>query len=342
MEYTRIDSAALQNLATRVFCHAGVPLQDAEPASRILVEADMMGVGTHGVMRLDGYAARLCSGGMNRNARIAVDRRGPSLALVDGDNGLGPAVGSRALAEALDLARETGLAYVGCRNSNHFGALASYAVQACDAGFVFFGGTNASTTICPWGGRQARLGNNPMSIAAPCRDGLHFILDMAMSVVARGKIRAARDAGLAIPDTWAVDADGFPATDPVRALAGFLMPVGGYKGSGLAMAIDILAGVLTGGRFLSDISSWSEQPDMPSGVGHFFVLIDPDRLVGRENFASAMDRFRGIVLSTPPAAASKPVVLPGQTEQERRRKALEEGIDIPSPLLASIEALAGA
>lgn len=339
-KYTKIDVVSLKKLAVDVFCHAGLSAADAAAAAQILVEADMMGTSTHGVLRLQSYTDRLRSAGINRNPRITVDKRAPSLALVDGDNGLGPVVADRALKAALEMVRETGMAYVGCRNSNHFGALAPYAIQACEAGFVFMGGTNASTTICPWGGKEARLGNNPFSIAAPCRDGFHFILDMAMSVAARGKIRAARDNDEPIPEGWAVDKNGLPTTDPIAALSGFLLPMGGHKGSGFSMAVDMLAGVLTGGRFLNTISSWADDPDVPSGVGHFFILIDPDRLIGRENFALAMDRFRRIVLDTPRAVESAPVVLPGQIEQTRRQRALAEGIEIPTQLLESIKTLA--
>jgi len=336
----RIDVASLNQLSIDALCRAGLSSDDAAMATEILVAADMMGVGTHGVSRLEVYTDRLRSGGMNPRARIEVDRRAPSLALVDGDNGLGPVVGGKALNAALDMVRETGMAYAGCRNSNHFGALMPYALRACEAGYVFIGGTNASTTICPWGGRQARLGNNPFSIAAPCADGFHFILDMAMSVAARGKIRVARDNGEPIPEGWAVDKNGLPTTDPAAALAGFLLPMGGHKGSGLSLAVDMLSGVLTGGRFLNTISSWVDNPGDPSGVGHFFILIDPARLIGRENFAQAMGRFREIVLSTPPADESTPVILPGQIEQARRQKALAQGIDIPGGLLASLKALA--
>lgn len=338
--YTKIDATSLKNLSIEVFCRAGILPEDARMASEILIEADLMGVSTHGVLRLQSYTDRLRSGGMKRDARITIDKRAPSLALVDGDNGLGPLIGAKALNAALEMVRETGIAYVGCRNSNHFGALAPYAIQACEAGFVFMGATNASTTICPWGGKEARLGNNPFSIAAPRRGDLHFILDMAMSVAARGKIRAARDNGEPIPAGWAVDENGLPTTDPRQALAGFLLPMGGYKGSGFSMAVDILAGVLTGARFLTDISSWADNPDEPSGIGHFFVLIDPDRLIGRENFAAAMNRFCDTVLSTPAADVTQPVLLPGQIEQAHRQKALAEGIDIPADLLESIKALA--
>src|SRR3546814_14123563 len=125
--------------------------------------------------------------------------------------------------------------------------------------------TNASTTIAPWGGREARLGNNPLSIAAPCPKPPHFLLDMAMSVAARGKIRKARDEGSSIPEGWAVDAAGKPTTDPVAALGGFLLPFGAHKGSGLSQAIELLSGVLAGGRFLPAIHTWPDFPAQPTG-----------------------------------------------------------------------------
>ncbi len=336
----KIDVASLKSLAAEVLRRAGVPDDEAVMASDILVEADMMGIGTHGVLRLEGYVGRMRSGGINPAANITQVRRSASLALVDGADGLGPVVGGQALDLGIEMSKESGIAYIGCRNSNHFGALAPYAFRACEAGLVFIGGTNASTTICPWGGKEARLGNNPMSIAAPRMGAFHFILDMAMSVAARGKIRAARDKGEAIPEGWAIDKDGRPATDPVAALGGYLLPVGGHKGSGLSMAIDILSGVLTGGRFLNTVASWVDTPELPSGVGHFFLLIDPDRLIGNDIFLAAMDSFCNIVLSTPAAEESAPVTLPGYGHQKHRQQVLEHGVEIPAQLLDSLRVLA--
>ncbi len=335
-----IDVPSLTQLSVDAFRNAGLSLGDAEISARILVDADMMGLSTHGVVRIPVYADRMRRGGVDPSAVVSVDKRAPSLAIVHGNNGLGTVVGSRALEAALAMVAETGIAYVGCRNSNHFGALAPYGLKACDAGFILIAGTNASTTMAPWGGKETRIGNNPLCIAAPCADGIHIILDMAMSVAARGKIRAAQKAGLPIPEGWATDGSGAPTTDASEALAGFLLPVGGHKGSGLSVAVDILSGVLTGASFLSDVSSWSENPDAPSGVGHFFLLIDPEKLLGPDAFAVAMDRFKSIVLSTPPASSTSPVVLPGQREQERRRAAKKDGVRVPGDLLASIKQLA--
>lgn len=335
-----VDHGDLRRLAVAALTAAGTSERHAAFAADILVEGDLMGLGTHGVLRLLVYCDRLRSGGTNAKADIRVERKAPSLALVSGDNGLGQAIAMTALEAGLDMVADSGIAYIGCHDSNHLGALAPYGLKACKKGFVLICGTNASTTIAPWGGREARLGNNPLSVAAPCPAAPHFILDMAMSVAARGKIRKAQREGTAIPEGWAVDAEGKPTTDPAAALAGFLLPFGGHKGSGLSQAVDLLSGVLTGARFLTDISPWTEYPERPCGTGHFFLLIDPVRLLGAEAYGSAIARFRHLIQSTPPADAELPVQIPGQREQEHREKALREGIELPGDLMAKIEALA--
>lgn len=335
-----VSPTELRRLAAAALSAAGASPQHAAWSADILVEGDMMGLGTHGVLRLLTYCERLRLGGIKAAADIRVERKAPSLALVDGDNGLGPAVAMAALEAGLAMVPETGMAYLGCRDSNHLGALAPYGLKACAAGYVLICGTNASTTIAPWGGREARLGNNPLSIAAPCPDAPHFLLDMAMSVAARGKIRKALAEGEAIPEGWAVDAAGKPTTDPAAALAGFLLPFGGHKGSGLSLAVDMLSGVLSGARFLTEISPWTDYPERPCGTGHFFLLIDPRRLLGAAAYDAAIARFRDIVQTTPAADPAQPVQLPGQREQERRAAALAGGVAIPADLLAKVERLA--
>ncbi|HEX9703532.1 MAG TPA: Ldh family oxidoreductase [Rhodospirillales bacterium] len=339
---TTVTVDRLKRLSDAALAAAGVPAADAQCVTRVLVEADMMGVSTHGVVRLAAYTGRIRAGGVKARPNITIDRRAPSLALVDGDGGLGPVVGTRALETALAMAAETGIAYVGCRNSNHFGAMAPYALSACDAGMVMVSATNAGPTIPPWGGAEARLGNNPLCVAAPVPAGPHFILDMAMSVAARGKIRLAARDGRPIPEGWAVDAAGRPTTDPVKALKGFLIAFGDHKGPGLSMAVDILAGVLTGANFLTGVASWVDHPDTPQGAGHFFLLIDPGRLVGADAFADAITRFCGSIRSTRPADPAQPVILPGEREQARRRAAIVDGVAVADDLLAEVEALARA
>jgi len=301
----------------------------------------MMGIPTHGMVRLTPYTERLKGGAVNAKAEPAVDVRAPSLAIVDGRNGLGPVVANVALETAMQMVAETGIAYVGCHSSNHLGALVPYALKACEAGYLMMAGTGASTTMPPFGGSEARIGNNPLCIAAPCPAAPHFVLDMAMSVAARGKIRAAHAEGRSIPEGWAVDADGQPTTDPARALDGFLIAVGGHKGSGLSMAVDILSDVLSGARFLTGITTWTGNNTTAQDLGHFFLLIDPARLIGKDRFNEAMNEFQGIVLSTPPADPGMPVMLPGEREQSLLQESKAKGVPISEKTLAEVRVLAG-
>jgi LDH2 family malate/lactate/ureidoglycolate dehydrogenase len=338
-ETVTVSVERLQHLSNAALTAVGVPTDDAAQVTRVLIEAEMMGISTHGVIRLTPYTTRIRLGGVKAEPRVAIDKRAPSLAVVDGDNGLGPVIGTRALKAAMEMAAETGIAYVGCRNSNHFGAMMPYALDACDAGFVMIAATNAGPTMPPWGGAEARIGNNPLCVAAPVPGGVHFILDMAMSVAARGKIRVAERNKKPIPEGWAVDKDGRPTTDPAAAMRGFLVPFGGHKGSGLSLAVDILAGVITGAGFLTGIASWTEQPKEPQRAGHFFLLIDPARLTGADALAGSMTQFRETIVSTRAADPAAPVLLPGQREQESRRAAVASGIAVPADLLAAVEAL---
>ncbi len=335
-----LAAGELRRLAAAALTAAGAQAEHAASTAEVLVESDLLGIATHGVQRLATYCQRLRLGGIKAAARITVERKAPSLALVDGDSALGQAVAMTALECGLEMAAETGIAYVGCRNSNHLGALAPYGLKACESGFLLISGSNAASTMAPWGGREARLGNNPLSVAAPCPEAPHFILDMAMSVAARGKVRRAEREGTPIPEGWALDPEGRPTTDPAAALAGFLLPFGGHKGSGLSQAVELLAGVVTGARFLTDLSSGIGHPDRPSGSGHFFLLLDPQRLLGAAAYAAAVDRFRALIQETPPADPAAPVRIPGQRQQAERARALSDGIALPRDLLAQLEALA--
>src|SRR5262249_38947600 len=227
-----MTEAELARLAVRVLEARGIAAGDAEDAARILVTGDLMGHSTHGVLRLESYSERMKSGAMDANARITVEDAAPAIARIDGANALGPLVGVRAVREAMARARQHGVGLALARNSNHFGAIAPYCLIAAREGFASMIGSNASTTIAPTGGAQTRLGNNPLGFGVPRPGGRPVILDMAMSVVARGKIRAALQRGESIPDTWATDRAGKPTTDPKAALDGFLLPFGGYKGYG--------------------------------------------------------------------------------------------------------------
>lgn len=330
----------LIGLARAAFEKAGATPEASNDAADILVEADLMALHSHGLRRVIPYAARLRRGSLNPRPMMRSERLGPSLTQLDGDNGLGPAVAALGLRLALDLARETGIGLVGVRGGSHFGAGSPYAQRACDAGMILVAGTNAIRSLAPTGGTEARVGNNPLVIGAPASRNPHFMLDMAMSIAACGRIRTAKERGESISPGLAIGPDVLPTTDPVEALRGLMLPIGGHKGYGLAVAMDILGGVLTGALFGAAPHSMLQEMDRPQGNGHFFLALDPGRFMDRTAFGARMDSLLDELLSTRPADPQRPVRYPGHAEQATRAERLRLGVPLPADLLRSLDALA--
>ena len=330
---TRISEADLTALGVRAFERLGLSRADAQDTCRILVLADLFGLSTHGMSRIESYGERLQIGGIKARPMIAVERVAPALVKIDGDNGVGPLVGMRSLNAAMALARECGIALVLARGSNHFGPISPYSYIAAEAGFISIIGSNATATIAPWGGSDARLGNSPLGFGVPHPGGGHFLLDMAMSVVARAKIRDAFKRGESIPETWATDALGRATTDPAQALKGFLQPIGGHKGYGLALMVDMLAGLLSGAAYLTHVKSWLDAPAEPQNLGHFFILIDSKLLGATQWLQQRMQDFAAILHASAPADAAKPVIVPGEIELGKMAEQRSNGIAIDSDLL---------
>lgn len=337
-----INPENLRELAGRALTVHGMSEEDAARVADVLVLADLFGIRTHGVARIPQYLDRASLGGVDVTAKVVVDQVAPALARVDGANGIGPLVGSHALDAALSGAKTTGLGAAFVRGSNHFGPVMPYLFRAAEQGFAAIIASNATTTIAPWGGREARLGNNPLGIGVPTPSGDPVLLDIAMSVAARAKIRAAAAAGQPIPDTWATDRDGRPTTDPAAALGGFLQPLGGHKGYGLSVMVDLFAGVLSGASYLTHISSWSEDPERPQDLGHVFILLDATKLLPPATLAERMTDFTGILHGTPAADPAQPVRVPGELELERYHQQSREGIPVDEDVLAKLADLAGA
>ncbi|HEX4764261.1 MAG TPA: Ldh family oxidoreductase [Usitatibacter sp.] len=335
-----MTEAELDALARRALEGLGLSAANAATVARILVMGDLFGHATHGVLRLESYGERIRNGAISATAEPVVEDVAPAIARVDGHGAIGPLVGTRALEAAIGRARALGVGVAFVRNGNHFGAIAPYCWLAAQQGFATLIGSNASVTIAPTGGREERLGNNPLGIGVPRPGADPVILDMAMSVVARGKIRAAVKKGEAIPATWATDRAGEPTTDPKAALEGFLLPFGGYKGYGLALMIDLFAGLLSGGAYLTHVKSWLDQPMEPGNLGHFFIAIDTKRLGSSEWLAQRVADFARIVHETPAADPATPVRLPGEIEMENFRRHRRDGIGIDPALRAKLEAFA--
>ncbi|WP_439599124.1 Ldh family oxidoreductase [Falsiroseomonas sp.] len=336
-----LGEAALLDLASRALARAGMAPAEAAQAARVLVLAELAGLTTHGISRVGQYLDRVRLGGIDARAVPQVTRVMPALAMVDGRNGIGPLVGMAGLEAAMAGARDCGIGAAFARGSNHFGPILPYALIAAEQGFATLIASNATTTIAPWGGKDTRLGNNPLGIGVPNPGGDPVILDMALSVAARAKIRDLAASGAPLPEGWATDAQGQPTTDAKAALAGFLLPVGGHKGYGLAVMVDLLAGLLSGAAFLSHVQAWDKNPEAAQNLGHVFIAIDATKLASAETLAARMADFIGILHDTPAADPARPVMLPGERELAMLRRQRAEGVRVKPAELDRLRALAG-
>jgi LDH2 family malate/lactate/ureidoglycolate dehydrogenase len=319
--YAAVDAA--DAFARRLLIAHGLTSEDAAIVAGCLVSADLRGVDTHGLCRLPIYLDRLRRGLINPRPALEPRRVTPVAASLDGKDGFGFVIGTRAMREAIDMARDFGIGIVSVRRSTHFGMAASYVLQALDAGFIAFVFSNASPAMPPWGGRAALLGTNPFAAGAPAGEQPPFLLDMSPAVAARGKIRRAERRGENIPLGYALDGEGRPTTDPKAALGGVVLPIGTYKGSGLAMLMDIFGGVISGAAYGGDVGDQYKVFDRPQDVGHFFLAMKPDLFVGADDYRTRMDTLIERVRACPTAADSNEVLIPGdperRTEETRRR-----------------------
>ncbi|MFZ5817294.1 MAG: Ldh family oxidoreductase [Bacillota bacterium] len=333
----RLPAPVAEAWASMLLQRAGVPAGDAEEVARHLLFAELRGVSSHGLCRLPLYLQRLEAGGMERRAEPEIVRECPVSALVDGHNGLGQVVARRAAELAARKAKAAGMAAVAVRNSNHCGCLAYYTLPMAEEGLIGFATTNAMATMPPHGGAEPFLGTNPISLAAPAGYNAPFVLDMAASQAARGKILSAAQAGREIPEGWALSRSGEPTTDPLEALQGLVLPMAGPKGSALAFMVEILAGILPGALVGPAIP---REPGEAQGVGHFFLALRPDLFLPVEEFRRRMDRMMGQARQVRPLPGEKGVLLPGEIERLRTAENERLGIPLPPGLRAELEELA--
>lgn len=340
------DRLLVPHTSLSAFCIAcfkklGLRREDAEITAENLIFANLRGVDSHGVIRMKVYADRLRAGGTKPDARSQVLREEQTCALIDADNGVGQVAGMQAMELAIAKAEKAGIAVVGVRASNHFGAAAFYALRALDQGMIGFAMTNASPTMAPSGGREARLGNNPLSIAIPAGNHPPIILDMATGAVARGKIFIAQQEKKKIPSTWALDKEGVPTDDPDAAAQGLIQPLGGYKGYGLSLVIDLLTGVLSGGGFSTYVQQMYRDLDLPTHSAHTCAALRINAFTPLVEFRRRVDEIIDLMHSCPRSAGIERIYVPGEIEYETEQRRRVDGIPLNPALRNELGALGG-
>ncbi|SNT47372.1 Ldh family oxidoreductase [Rhodococcoides kyotonense] len=322
---TRIKPDALTDFATTVLRSHNVPEADAHLVADSLVQSDLWGHQSHGVLRLPWYVARLRTGVMTAVTEPEVVSDAGALQILDGRNGIGQVLTETARTIAVERARAYGIGMVGVRNSNHFGTAMYYTRRAALDGCASILTTNASPAMAPWGGKEKRLGTNPWSIGAPAPTaGGAVVVDIANTAVARGKIYLARNRGQSIPDTWAMDAEGRTTTDASAAIDGVILPMAGHKGYAITFMMDILSGALTGSRTGTAIKG-PYVADQPSGAGHMFIAIDVASAGQTDQYLHAVQGLIDEVHSTPLAEGNDRIFYPGEVEDEAAARNLADG-----------------
>ncbi|GGC43572.1 MULTISPECIES: Ldh family oxidoreductase [Brevibacterium] len=334
----RTDAERWIEFAASVLRFHGVPDADANLVAGSLVQADLWGHQSHGLLRLPWYVARLRTGAMKAKSEPSVVADTGGMLLLDGDDGIGQVLTDRIAREAADRARTNGIGAVGVRNSNHFGMAMYYTRRIAAEGFAAMLYTNASPAMAPWGGREKRIGTNPWSMAAPYGDS-QIALDIANTAVARGKIYLADQRREDIPDGWALDAEGRRTTNAAEAINGVILPMAGHKGYAISLMMDIFTGALLGGAVGTDIHGPYEA-DKKSGTSHLFIAVDPRALGTAEEFDARIAELVGQMHSTPLAHGHDQVFLPGEIEDHNAATTIRlGGIEYPEQTWKDMEEL---
>ncbi|KAK9384274.1 putative oxidoreductase YjmC [Lipomyces mesembrius] len=324
-KYINVKATDAQKFVEGVLMGHGVPRENAVIVANCLVQADLRGVDTHGVNRIPSYMARVRQGVLDPKAQPKLEKITPVVAQVDGCNAFGFLAAHQGMACAIEMAKEFGIGMVSIRHSNHFGMSAWLVQQAIDAGMMSLVFTNSSPALSVWGGKEKLMGVSPIACGAPAGEMKAFILDMAPSVAARGKIYKAHRRGEKIPTDWALDEEGKATDDPAKALKGVMLPMGGPKGSALSIMMDVFSGVLSGSAFAGHVTN-PYDPSKPADVGHFLVAIKPDLFMSLKDFKDRMDYLYQRVVGSEKMHGVDRIYFPGEIEQLKQEERLQTGI----------------
>jgi LDH2 family malate/lactate/ureidoglycolate dehydrogenase len=320
----------LEAWCAKVMEAAGVNDGDARLIAGVLVNADMRGVFSHGCRRLEGYVDCIKTGGIKPNAVPFLEVEGDSYALVNAGQGLGIPVSVYAMNLAKKKAKKAGITIINVKNSHHHGACGYYSLMCADDGMIGLAMSTGDVIMAAYGGSSPVIGNNPFSYALPAGKYRAVCYDIAMSVVAAGKVSIAADMGKKIPEGWILSPDGGPTTDPEDyARGGALLPFGGYKGYGLSVMVESLGGILSGAALLKDIHAWNHNPEIGGGVGHCFIAIEPKLLNPELDLPAQTEKMIEELTGAAKAPGADRIYFPGQIENEKEEGAKKNGIELP-------------
>ncbi len=339
----------LRDFVHRVWIKSGFSEDHAALATNNLLEADLRGIDSHGVARLQGYLNLIEVGRINPNPQFNLEAEALATATLDADAAVGLVSGSFATDIAIEKAKKCGLGMVVVNHSNHFGIAYSHLKKALAEGFIGISFTNASAFVAPAGGKERMLGTNPMCYAFPSPDGRHVVVDLATSAAANGKLEIAERKGKSIPKGWVMDADGNPSTDPsILKKGGMMIPLGSFeelgvhKGFGLSAVVDLFSGVLSGANFGPWVPPFPAFAPLPSetvgkGIGHCFWIINPEAFRTRTSYDQAILTWIHRFKTSVPAVETIPVIIPGEPEMEHYSERMEKGIPLNPMVLEQLK-----
>lgn len=325
------DSEKLKFFCRRIMQEGGLTEKESALFAESLVNADMRGVSSHGVTRLKTYYLRLKQGLVNAGIQPEILADNPALLLVDGKNGMGVPVAAHTMELCIERAGQYGVCFAAVRGGNHFGYAAYFAEQAAKAGMIGVAMANGPVAIAPIGGREAKLGTNPLAVAIPAGDAPPLVLDMATSVVARGKITLAKKQGKPIPLGWGIDANGTPTTDPASVHC--VLPFGGAKGYGIALIIEMLCSCLSGAKNGQTMGSFYDFSGTTQDAGFFLGAINIGGIMAPEIFAQQAQALFASIKESPRADGCDEIFIPGEIEQRKYHLSQTGGIEIPAAVL---------
>ena len=333
----KVSAKVLKNKLIYIFKKYSLSSTHAKISAEAIIKAELVGAQSHGLSRLKMYCDRIKKNLINSKPKIKIKKISKSASLIDADNSIGFVSGDIGIKQAIKNAKSSGIGIVAVKNSGHYGLSSFYAEQAVKKNLLVLCFTNAPPALAPHGAKKSLFGTNPICFGSPTGDNVPFILDTSMSKVNRGKIRLAAKMGIKIPEDSALDKNGNPTTDALKALAGVQLPIAGFRGSGLAWMVDILSGVLTGASHGGKVKDPFDDFSGPQNIGHLFITFKSNLFLN--DYIPRIKQNLKRVKKLPKIKGIKEIMYPGQNKYKRYKKNMNKKINIPHEILKDINSL---